>query len=71
MKDLRRKLLAAWRLLRSRGYILCTIHDDPSHINYDHNVCEEDVIYYNGYLNALYEGEVDALRKAKEILQKH
>lgn len=64
-----RKLKAWYRLLTARGYILTTI-TKPEAPFYDHTVCEEDVLHYNGFINSLYEGNQDALRQAKELLER-
>jgi hypothetical protein len=56
-------------LLTARGYILTTI-TKPEAPFYDHTVCEEDVLHYNGFINSLYEGNQDALRQAKELLER-
>ena len=64
-----RKILAAYKILTCHGYILCTIKKgQESYPDYDHNVTEESVLRYNGYINSIYNGNEDALRQAKEIL---
>ena len=64
-----RKIKAAWRLLFCHGYILCTIEKKKANQPfYDHNVTNDDVVYYNQFITDLYKGNQDPLRQAKEIL---
>lgn len=64
-----RKLKAAWRLLRSEGYFLLTLQDKEGNCFYDHDISDEQVLFYNGYLNEVYRCNMDALRQAKELLK--
>jgi hypothetical protein len=70
---MKRKLKAIWRILFCDGYILCVIKKNkPQAPFYDHTVCEDDVIYYSGFLvnhyaNQKVEQEY-LLDQAKQIL---